>query len=35
MYKENENIKFGIYGCLSENSSFKAVFTDMKLVECI
>ena len=27
-------IKFGIYACSSEDSSFKAVFTDMKLTEC-
>ena len=27
-------IKFGIYACSPENSSFKAVFTDMKLMEC-
>ena len=27
-------IKFGIYACSPEDSSFKAVFTDMKLMEC-
>ena len=27
-------IKFGIYACSPEDSSFKAVFTDMKLTEC-
>ncbi len=28
-------IRFGIYACSPENSSFKAVFTDMKLTECV
>ena len=27
-------IQFGIYACSPENSSFKAVFTDMKITEC-
>ena len=27
-------IRFGIYACSPEESSFKAVFTDMKLTEC-
>ena len=27
-------IRFGIYACSPENSSFKAIFTDMKLTEC-
>ena len=27
-------IKFGIYACSPEQSSFKALFTDMKLTEC-
>ncbi len=28
-------IKFGIYACSPEESSFKAVFTDMKIGECM
>lgn len=27
-------IKFGVYACSPEDSSFKAVFTDMKLTDC-
>ena len=27
-------IRFGIYACSPEESSFKAIFTDMKLTEC-
>ena len=27
-------IRFGIYACSPENSSFKAVFTDMRVTEC-
>ena len=27
-------IRFGIYACSPEDSSFKAVFTDMKITEC-
>ena len=27
-------IQFGIYACSPEQSSFKAVFTDIKLTEC-
>ena len=27
-------IRFGIYACSPENSSFKAVFTEMKITEC-
>lgn len=34
MLEGSEKIKFGIYACSPENSSFKAVFTDMKLMEC-
>ncbi len=34
MNKGNGKIRFGIYACSPENSSFKAVFTDMKLTEC-
>lgn len=35
MNKGNERIRFGIYACPPEDSSFKAVFTDMKLTECL
>lgn len=34
MNKGKGNIQFGIYACSPEDSSFKAVFTDMKLMEC-
>ena len=29
-----EKINFGIYACSPENSSFKAIFTDMQITEC-
>lgn len=34
MYKGGGKIQFGIYACSPEESSFKAVFTGMKLTEC-
>lgn len=34
MHKGNGKIRFGIYACSPEDSSFKAVFTDMKLTDC-
>lgn len=34
MWEGANKIKFGVYACSPENSSFKAVFTDMKLTEC-
>ncbi len=34
MWKGDGKIRFGIYACSPEDSSFKAVFTDMKLTEC-
>lgn len=34
MHKGNETIRFGIYACSPENSSFKAVFSNMQLTEC-
>ncbi len=34
MQKVKGSIQFGIYACSPEDSSFKAVFTDMKLMEC-
>ena len=34
MVKGNGKIRFGIYACSPEDSSFKAVFTDMEFTEC-
>lgn len=34
MHKGGGKIQFGIYACSPENSSFKAIFSDMKLTEC-
>lgn len=34
MNRGGGKIKFGIYACSPEQSSFKAVFTDMRLTEC-
>lgn len=34
MHQGGGKIQFGIYACSPEESSFKAVFTDMKLTEC-
>ena len=34
MEKGGGKIRFGIYACSPEDSSFKAVFSDMKLTEC-
>ena len=34
MYQADEVIQFGIYACSPEDSSFKAVFTNMELTEC-
>ena len=34
MFNAGKEICFGIYACSPENSSFKAVFTDMELTEC-
>lgn len=34
MQKGGEKIRFGIYACSPEESSFKAVFTDMEMLEC-
>ena len=34
MNKGKGTIRFGIYACSPEDSSFKAVFSDMKLTEC-
>lgn len=35
LFKGADKIRFGIYACSPEESSFKAVFTDMKLTECV
>lgn len=34
MQKGKGKIRFGIYACSPENSSFKAVFTNMEVMEC-
>lgn len=35
MWEGAGKVRFGIYACSPEDSSFKAVFTDMKLTECV
>ena len=35
MWEGAGKISFGIYACSPENSSFKAVFTDLRISECI
>ena len=35
MYEAADMISFGIYACSPEESSFTAVFTDMKITECM
>lgn len=34
MYEAQDEIRFGIYACSPEESSFRAVFTDMHITEC-
>lgn len=34
MWHGNGTIRFGIYACSPENSSFKAIFTNMEITEC-
>ena len=34
MHQGGGKIRFGIYACSPEDSSFKAIFTDMQLTEC-
>ncbi len=34
MFSVKDKIQFGIYACSAENSSFRAVFTDMEITEC-
>lgn len=35
MYKGGGEIEFGIYACSPEDSTFKAIFTDMEVTECM
>ena len=35
MFKADRKIIFGIYACSPEESSFKAVFTNMSITECV
>lgn len=34
MYQANDEIQFGIYACSPEESSFKAIFSNIKITEC-
>ncbi len=34
MFNLEDTIRFGIYACSAENSSFEATFTDMEITEC-
>lgn len=34
LHEANDEIRFGIYACSPENSSFRAVFTHMEITEC-
>ncbi|MDB6354631.1 DUF1349 domain-containing protein [Trichococcus sp. K1Tr] len=34
IWKGNGTIQFGIYACSPENSSFKAIFTNMEITDC-
>lgn len=34
MFNVKDTIRFGIYACSAEDSSFKALFTDMEVIEC-
>lgn len=34
MWKGDSRIRFGIYACSPEDSSFRAVFTDLEITEC-
>lgn len=34
MWEVKDEIQFGIYACSPENSSFKATFTNIKMLEC-
>lgn len=35
LHKADNKISFGIYACSPEDSSFKAVFSEMNIVECL
>ena len=35
MWEGAGSIRFGVYACSPEDSSFKAIFTDMKITECL
>ena len=35
MWEGAGTIRFGVYACSPENSSFKAVFTDLRLTDCV
>lgn len=35
LHKANDEIRFGIYACSPEDSSFKAVFSDMNVSRCM
>ncbi|MBR2751182.1 MAG: DUF1349 domain-containing protein [Lachnospiraceae bacterium] len=35
MWEGAGKIRFGVYACSPEESSFKAVFTDLKMTECV
>lgn len=34
MYEGAEKIRFGVYACSPEDSSFKAIFSNMEITEC-
>ena len=34
VWNGGEQIQFGVYVCSPEDSSFKAIFTNMKITEC-
>jgi len=34
MFNAADEIRFGVYACSAENSSFKATFTEMEITEC-
>jgi len=35
LFGAKDTVRFGVYACSAENSSFKAVFTDMEITECM
>jgi len=34
MFNAKDKVRFGVYACSAENSSFKAVFTDLNITDC-